>query len=163
MSLIENSNNYNFKNASQFTDKLNTLKQQLPAVLDDFEKYYVFYNMNPSNNEYHQMFDNIKNNLNSINSQSFIISNEVDKAINDVNTKLLSLNLLIAQEKKMNIELKAKLAIIKQKENSADIRILNYKQMYDIGYLKNWALFLSILIAGFAISKVSNNKISAPK
>jgi esterase/lipase len=162
MDLIKDSNNYNFKNASQFTDQLNSLKQQLPAVLDDFEKYYVFYNMNPSNNEYHQLFENIKNNLNSINSQSFIISNDVDKSINDVNTKLISLNLLIEQEKKTNRELETKLAIIKQKGNSADIRISNYKQMYDIGYLKNWALFLSIIIAGYAISKVSNNKISAP-
>jgi len=162
MGLIEDNYNYNFKNASQFTDKLNSLKQQLPAVLDDFEKYYVFYNMNPSNNEYQRLFENIKNNLNSINSQSFVISNDVDKSINDVNTKLSSINLLIEQEKKTNIELKAKLAIIKQKGNSADIRINNYKQMYDIGYLKNWALFLSILIAGYAISKVSSSKISVP-
>jgi esterase/lipase len=162
MDLIEDNYNYNFKNASQFTDQLNSLKQQLPAVLDDFEKYYVFYNMNSSNTEYQNMFENIKNNLNSINSKSFVISNDVDKSINDVNTKLSSLNLLIEQEKKTNKELEAKMAIIKQKGNSADIRISNFKQMYDIGYLKNWALFLSILIAGYAISKVSNNKIIVP-
>ena len=32
--------------------------------LDDFKKYYVFYNKNPEYNEYKSHFENIKNNLN---------------------------------------------------------------------------------------------------
>ena len=95
MELTKDIDNYKFKNASQFTDKINSLKQQLPAVLDDFEKYYVFYNMNPSNNEYKKLFENIKSNLDSINSQIFVISNDVDKAINDVNSNHNQNNLSI--------------------------------------------------------------------
>lgn len=163
MDLIQNNTNYNFPNVSQFTNKLNSLQQQLPAVLDDFEKYYVFYNMNPSNNEYQNMFDNIKNNLNSINSQIFILANSVDKEINNVNDKLVSINSLIQKEKANNIKLKTQLANTEKKGNGSDIRISNYKQIYDIGYLKNWALFLSIAAAGYAIFKVSANKITVPK
>ena len=163
MDLIQNNANYNFPNASQFTSQLNALQKQLPAVLDDFEKYYVFYNMNPANSEYQNMFENIKNNLNSINSQTFILANSVDKEIGNVNQKMVSLNSLIENEKEMNINLKKKFAAIKQEGNGADIRISNYKQIYDIGYLKNWALFLSTIAAGYAIYKVSSNKIHTVK
>jgi hypothetical protein len=160
MGLLEDETNYNFKSAQQFSDELKTLQQQLPPILDDFEKYYVFYNMNPSNNEYQQLFQNIKNNLDSINSKIFILSNNIEKEIDNINKKLLSLDMLIRKEKEKNIDLKIKLGIIKEKEDSADVMISDYKQRYDIGYVKNWAVFLSIIIAGFAISKVSSNKIS---
>lgn len=160
MGLLEDETKYNFKSAEQFTNELKILQEQLPPILDDFEKYYVFYNMNPSNNEYQQMFENIKKNLDTINSKMFMLSNSIEKETDDINKKLLSLDVLIQKEKKENIELKLKLGIIKEKEDSADIMISDYKQRYDIGYLKNWALFLSIIAAGFAISKVSSNKIS---
>lgn len=159
MELIQDDVKYNFKSISQFNDQLNLLQEQLPHILDDFEKYYVFYNMNPSNNEYQHMFENIKSNLNSINSKTFMVSNEVESEINNINQKLISLNSLIETEKETNKYLKEKLAIVKQEKNSADIRITNYKQIYDIGYLKNWALFLTIIVAGYSIYKVSTNKM----
>jgi hypothetical protein len=45
---------------SEFTNKLGTLQNQLPAILQDFQKYYVFYTKNPEYPEYQQMFQNIK-------------------------------------------------------------------------------------------------------
>ena len=153
-------NNYSFKNADTFSQELKVLQEQLPHILDDFEKYYVFYNMNSSNDEYKQMFENIKKNLDTINSKTFMLSNSIESETNNINKKLFSLNDLIKKEKKQNRQLKIKLGIIKEKENSADIMISNYKEMYDIVYLKNWALFLSIIVAGIAISKVSSNKVS---
>ena len=146
---------------TEFAKQLQALKEQLPSILDDFEKYYVFYNMNPANNEYQQMFENIKNNLDSVNSKTNGLSNNVDKLINNMNTKLSSLDVLIKNEKEKNKQLKLQLGTIEQKENSANILINNYKQLYDINYLNNWSLLLSIIVAGFAISKVSvsSNKI----
>jgi len=146
---------------TEFAKQLQALKEQLPSILDDFEKYYVFYNMNPANNEYQQMFENIKNNLDSVNSKTNELSNNVDKLINNMNTKLSSLDVLIKNEKEKNKQLKLQLGTIEQKENSANILINNYKQLYDINYLNNWSLLLSIIVAGFAISKVSvsSNKI----
>ena len=93
MELIEDETNYNFKSAQQFSNQLNLLQEQLPPILDDFEKYYVFYNMNPSNNEYQQMFENIKNNLDTINSKMFMLSNSIEKETDDINKKLLSLDM----------------------------------------------------------------------
>ena len=33
----------NFESSTKFTQKLETLKSQLPAILADFDKYYVFF------------------------------------------------------------------------------------------------------------------------
>jgi tRNA A37 methylthiotransferase MiaB len=41
-----------------FLSQINTLKEKLPSILDDFKKYYVFYNKNPEYSEYQQMFEN---------------------------------------------------------------------------------------------------------
>jgi hypothetical protein len=156
---MESNNNSNFTKPSYFSQQVTSLEEQLPAILDDFEKYYVFYNMNTGNNEYRQMFDNIKNNLNDVNSKFFTISNNIDGVINDTNQKMASLDILIQKEKEKNNKLRKKLGIIKQKDNSAEILINNYKQLYDINYLKNWSLFLSIIAAGFSLYRVSKNKI----
>ena len=123
--------------------KLNTLKQQLPAILDDFDKYYVFYNMNPSNNEYKQMFDNIKNNLNSINSQSFVISNDVDKAINDVNIKLLSIIIFILDQH-VNQDCHKECQNIYVIINVG--RKVNLITFHHLNYLKNMVLITVIFI-----------------
>lgn len=157
MGFIEDQLNINFKSGDDFSNQLKILKEQLPPILDDFEKYYVFYNMNSTNSEYQRLFENIKNNLNSINSKTFILSNEIESDINKVNKFMITLNELIQKEKGINNSLKTKLQKIKEKENSSNLMITNYKQMYDIGYLRNWGLVLSIIAAGFIISKVSKN------
>jgi len=146
--------------SSYFKQQLTSLEQQLPSILDDFEKYYIFYNMNPSNNEYQNLFENIKNNLNDVNTKIMNIGKGVDKSLDDLNSKLKSIDIHIQEEKTLNTKLKGKLGIIKQKENSSNILIDNYKQVYDMHYLQIWALFFSIIAASFAIIKISKNKIS---
>jgi hypothetical protein len=156
MALIDtqNSNLNNFDNPQQFIIKLKTLHQKLPHVLDDFIKYYIFYNKNPDYPEYSQMFENIKSNLNNINSTLFTLSNSVDVNINNLSTHLFTLNTAIKKEKIINRKLKHKLGILEQQMDSTDEMIDDYSQMYDERYLHNCALFLSILASGVAISVV---------
>ena len=104
----ENIDLSNYKSQDQFRESLQTLQQQLPAILEDFKKYYVFYNKNPEYDDYRQMFENIKANLNKINSDLFVLSNEVSSNTDDLNTRLFELDALIEQEKQKNIELKQK-------------------------------------------------------
>jgi Ca2+-binding EF-hand superfamily protein len=85
-----------------FLNNINVLKEQLPSILDDFKKYYVFYNKNPENNEYQQMFENIKTNLNSINSQLFMIKNNVQIETDKLNKNMINLNNLIQNDKKIS-------------------------------------------------------------
>lgn len=161
MPLIDNEDiTDNFKTPRVFKEKLQTLNQQLPAILDDFKKYYVFFNKNPEYPEYQNLFENIKGNLNKISSDLFILSNDIESSTNEINKKLFALNVLIQTEKERNLQLKLKLGIVEHKNNASTELISDYKNMYSEEYLRNWALFVSILITVGVISKINRNPVS---
>jgi hypothetical protein len=149
-----------FKTPGIFKEKLQTLNKQLPAILDDFKKYYVFFNKNPEYPEYQNSFENIKGNMNKLSSDLFMLSNDVQSSTDELNKKLFALNVLIQEEKKRNREIKLKLGIVEHKNSAATELIYDYKNMYSEEYLRNWALFVSILIIGTSISKISKNPVS---
>jgi hypothetical protein len=148
-----------FEEPYLFTQRLQTLNEQLPSILDDFKKYYVFYNRNPDYDEYISHFNSVKNNLNSVNSQMFTLSNDVQTNIDAINVILLNLNNSIGQMKTENSKTIKKLKGIKEKYNASDELIMDYKSMYEYNYLRNWGLLLSIFIAGFSISRAYKSKI----
>lgn len=149
--------NDNFKTPKIFTEQLETLNQQLPAILDDFKKYYIFFNKNPEYPEYQNAFDTIKGNMTKLSSDLFMLSNDVQSSTDELNKKLFALNVLIQKEKERNHELKLKLGIVEHKNNAATELISDYKNMYSEGYLRNWALFISIIIIGASISKIKTS------
>ena len=150
----ENIDLSNYKTPAQFTERLQTLQQQLPAILEDFTKYYVFYNKNPEYDEYKQMFENIRSNLNKINSDLFVLSNNVGSNIDDLNTKLVELNDLIEAEKEKNKMLKRKLGIMEHKSNTADEMISNFRDIYENEYVRNWGLLCCVVAGGFVIKNI---------
>ena len=135
-----------------FLSKINTLKEKLPSILDDFKKYYVFYNKNPEYDEYQQMFENIKSNLQNLNSELFMTSNNIEKDTENINDRLQKLNALIAKEKIKNRQLKRKLGIVEKEYNGSDELISDYKEIYNLGYLTNFALFYGVVLLGVVIS-----------
>lgn len=147
----------NFKTPGIFKEKLQTLNQQMPAILADFKKYYVFFNKNPEYPEYQNSFENIKGNMNKLSSDLFMLSNDVQASTDELNKKLFALNILIQKEKERNRKLKLKLGIVEHKNSAATELISDYKNMYSEEYLRNWALFVSILIIGVSISKINKN------
>lgn len=138
----------------KITRNLETLQSQLPAILEDFKKYFVFYNKNPEDTEYQQMFQNIKSNLNTLNSGLFKLSNDVESCINKINTSYSEIDDLIQLEKAKNKKLKIELGIVEQNNNASTELIYDYKNMYEYGYLRNWSMVFSILIVGFTIAKI---------
>lgn len=149
--LKQNDININFTKPEEYREKLDTLNNQITPILDDFIKYYLFYNKNPDYAEYQQMFENIKNNLNTINSELFILTNNVEGNLQDLNKRFLKLNELILIAKNKNHQLKQQLGIVEQKNNSATEMISNYNQLYDMSYAKNWGIFLSIILSCSAL------------
>jgi hypothetical protein len=135
-----------------FLSKINILKEKLPAILDDFKKYYVFYNKNPEYDEYQQMFENIKSNLQSINSDLFMTSNNIEKDTENINDRLQKLNALIEKEKIKNKQLKKRLGIVEKKYNGSDELISDYKEIYNLDYLTNFALFYGVVLLGVVLA-----------
>lgn len=136
-----------------FLSQINSLVEKLPFILDDFIKYYIFYNTNPEVDEYQQMFENIKGNLQKLNSELSTKSNNIDQSTTDINQKLLKINILIQKEKQKNKILKRKLGIIENQYDGSDELISNYKEMYNLHYLKNFALFIGIVVSCILLAK----------
>jgi peptidoglycan hydrolase CwlO-like protein len=151
----------NFPDSSKFRQKIATMNSQLPSMLDEFKKYYVFFNKNPDYPEYQQMFQNIQSNLNSMNADLFMLSNDVQSNTDAMNKTLFKLDILIKEERKRNRQLKSRLGIVEHKINASSELISDYMEMYDFGYLRNWALFLSILVVGGVISKIYRPPVAA--
>jgi hypothetical protein len=103
------------------------------------------------------MFDNIRNNLSSIGSQMFSLSNDIQMNTNTLNDRLVSLSSYIESEKKKNKILKTKMGIVEERNNASNELIDDYKNIYDEEYLRNWGLVLSILIAFFAVNHMYGN------
>ena len=135
-----------------FLSKINVLKEKLPSILDDFKKYYVFYNKNPEYGEYQQMFENIKGNLQNINSELFMTSNNIEKDTENINDRLQKINALIAKEKIKNRQLKKRLGIVEKKYNGSDELISDYKEIYNLDYLTNYALFYGVILLGVMLA-----------
>lgn len=143
----------NFTQPNSFLAKLKPFQEKLPSILEDFVKYYVFYNRNPEVNEYQQLFDNIKGNLQSLNSGLFVETNNIEKMTEIINEKLLELDKLINREKKMNRELKRRLGIVENTYNGSDEMITNFQDMYEYQYLTNFATLAGIIVLGTLLFK----------
>jgi hemoglobin-like flavoprotein len=143
-----------FTKPDLFTERVQTLQKQLPPILDDFNKYFVFYNKTPNYPEYENMFNNIKQNLNSLSSSLFMVSNDVDTNIDNITNVFKTLDVLINRERKRNRDLKRKLGIIESELISSKEMIYDFNEMYDDDYLRNWSLFLSTVVVGVGISKL---------
>lgn len=150
---LENNNNYldNITKTIEYKEKLDQLDNGINLLLEEFKKLYIITNMHPTNEEYQTLYQNSINNLASILSKLFSISNDVQVNIDNINKKLFELDFLIRQERDKNKELKIKLGFVENKSAAAYEMINDYKAIYDKRYLRNWSLLLSSIICIVAI------------
>ena len=166
MDLLDNYRKNNildtFPKPSIFLSQLNTIQSQLGPILDDFNKYFVFYNMNPQISENQQMYDNIKNNIHELYASLLTISTDIDTNVNQINNDYQELNKLIEILKQRNAILKRKLGIAEDTYDGSDTMISNYKDMYNLQYLKNFSLGLGLVFSLVLITKIFKGQNSNP-
>ena len=143
--------------ASTYKAQLQSLSEQMPAILEDFQEYYVLTNSTPSSIEYQNMYQTIVNNISNINSQAFIISNNIEKNIETINYTLNTLNANITIQKDENKNLKTQLGITDSTIDGSEKLIDEYKEMYNTTYLQNFNKIVGIIIAAYFIKKVFYN------
>jgi hypothetical protein len=142
---------------NEFKEKLVSIKAQANAILDEYIKNYKICcdnNPNTYTTVCASVFESIKGNLEEVGTKFFTLSNDIQKNIDIINTKYIELDELIKVEKQTNENLKDRLGMVKNANNASNEMIQNYKELYNLDYLKNWGLFLSILIAALTIKKI---------
>ena len=142
------------KNPTEIQRNMQVLREQLPVILDEFKSFFVLYNTYPESNENRQIFANIKSILTEVGAKSFSISNDIQANTNIINEKLICLNLAISKEKEKNRKLKIALGRVDDKNNASTELVSDYQRIYEMGYLRNFALFISIIVVFVIIKKM---------
>ena len=122
-----------------------SIKQQIPSVVDDFTKYYIFYNKNPEYDEYQRLYNNIKDNMDNLESQVKKTSQSIDQDTAKLNEILKTVNEKISKEKARNKQLRRRLGLAENESNGADEMVRDYTTVYDAGYTRNWSLVIGIV------------------
>ena len=137
-----------------YQNQLDILKSQMPQILNDFKKYYIFYNKNTSLNEYQQLYNNIKNTLQSLSSQIFVINNNIQSNTELINKELLVINKQLDSEKNKNTKFKNIFGILDSQYNASDEMINDYKINYNMYYLNNFGLIIGTIFSTLIIYKI---------
>jgi hypothetical protein len=90
-------------------------------------------------------------------------TNNIEKDTESINDRLQKINILIEKEKIKNRQLKRRLGIVEKKYNGSDELISDYKEIYNLDYLKNFALFYGIILLGLIMDLKFRGKPSIPK
>jgi len=140
--------------AKQFDEKINNTKTQFFSVLDDFKKYYVYYNKNPEVSEFQNYYINSKNQLQTMSKDMFLITNNIDKNIEFLDKEMGAIAVKLENEKNLNGELMKLLSNLENTQNGSEILIDDSKNSYNIQYYYNWEMFIGVLILSGMLVKL---------
>ena len=142
------------KQASQFNEQINNIKSQFFSALDDFTKYYVYYNKNPEVNEFQNYYANSKSQLQTMSKDLFLTTNNIDKNIEFLDNEMLYTSIKLEKQKKLHKELSELINNLQNTQNGSEILIDDSKTKYNLQYYKNVELFIGILIVSGLLTKI---------
>ena len=142
------------KQAKQFNEQINNIKSQFFSALDDFTKYYVYYNKNPEVNEFQNYYANSKSQLQTMSKDLFLTTNNIDKNIEELDNEMLKISIKLENEKKINKEMSELINNLQNTQNGSEILIDDSKTKYNTQYYKNVEIFIGILILSGLLTKL---------
>ena len=142
------------KQSKQFNEQINNIKSQFFSALDDFTKYYVYYNKNPEVNEFQNYYANSKGQLQTMSKDLFLTTNNIDKNIEVLDNEMMKISIKLENEKKLNKEMSELINNLQNTQNGSEILIDDSKTKYNIQYYKNVEIFIGILIISGLLTKL---------
>jgi len=129
-----------------YQEKLNTLTSTFLSALDDFKKYYVFTFKNPEVDEYQNFFLNSKSQLQNINKEVILVSNDIKKDIEKINFIVNKINIQLGNEKELNGEMLNLFNNLQNSNNGSSLLLEETTNIYNKQYLYNCEIALGIFI-----------------
>ena len=142
------------KQAKHFNEQINNIKSQFFSALDDFKKYYVYYNKNPEVNEFQNYYTNSKSQLQTMSKDLFLTTNNIDKNIEFLDNEMLQISIKLENEKKLNKEMTELINNLQDTQNGSEILIDDSKNKYNLQYYSNVEIFIGILILSGFLTKL---------
>lgn len=140
--------------AKLYDEKITSINGQFFSALEDFKKYYVYFNKNPEVDEFQNYYANSKSQLQTMGKEVGNITKSIDKQIEALNAQMSSISEKIAREKKLNEKRKEKLHHLENTQNGSEILVDDSKTAYNIQYVRNWEMFIGVLIVTGLIFKI---------
>lgn len=131
---------------SEFREKIKTLKSQFPAILSEYKKNYDLYSKdkndqtklsvyNTSNSQVAKCIRDMRGITDTLKAQNY-----------EFVAVISQLNSLIAKEQKKHIKLNGKMKKMNNVNNGSATLIGDYKENYNETNMRNWAMFIGILV-----------------
>ena len=149
--------------ANQFNEKINTIKSQFFSALDDFKKYYVYYNKNPEVNEFQNYYVNSKGQLQNMSRDLFLTTNNIDKNIEALDKQMSAISVQLDDEKKLNKEMMELIANLENTQNGSEVLIDDSKEKYNQQWTRNLEIFLGIVFVSVCLGKLFKSNTSVSK
>lgn len=148
--------------SKQFNEKINTIKSQFFSALDDFKKYYVFFNKNPEVNEFQNYYATSKGQLQTMSRELYLTTNNINKNIEELDIKVSTISIKLEEEEELYKKLTELLANLDNTRNGSEILIDDSKKIYNLQYYKNVELFIGIIIIVGLLSTLFKKNIPIP-
>ena len=133
-------------NTNIFGEKINNIKSQFFSALEDFKKYYVYYNKNPEVNEFQNYYANSKGQLQTMSRELFLTTNDIDRHIEILDEEMKHVAVKLEEEKKINEEMTRLFTNLQNTKNGSDILIDDSKEEYNKQYYANWEMIIGIFV-----------------
>lgn len=136
-----------------YDEKIDNLKSEFFSVLDDYKKYYVYYNKNPEVNEFQNYYSNSKNHLQTISKKLYSMTDEIKANIEKLDKEMLLVATNLEEEKDKNAKLTILYNNLDNTQNGSEILITDTKSEYNKQYYTNINFFIGILIISSLLVK----------
>ena len=130
----------------QNNEKIQSIKTQFFSALDDFKKYYVYYNKNPEVDEFQNYYANSKGQLQTMSKELFLTTNSIDKHIEILDNEMKDIAVKLEDEKKSNDKMEKMFINLQNTKNGSTILIEESKEEYNNQYYANWEMILGIFV-----------------
>ncbi len=132
--------------AKIYQEQINNKATSFLSALDDFKKYYVYYNKNPEVQEYNKNFTDSKEQLQTLSSDIFQITNTIQRKIEEKSKSMSGIEMKLQRQKALSQEQEKTINNLKSVQAGSSVMIDDSKTDYIFNYYKNLEIFIGILI-----------------
>lgn len=146
-------------NATKYTDSIQTAKSQLPALLTDYEKYYVMYHKNPEVDEFHNFFNDTKDQIASLNNTLHKTQFSLEKDIVQLEREMSNTTNQVKGERINYGKTVRNKNQLTNADNGAEQMAIDAQQQYDTQYRENVKMVVKLLlVTGLLVKCVKGSK-----
>jgi hypothetical protein len=139
---------------TDYSSKIQTLKDQFYPILTDYKQAFVNTNKYPDVGEYTNIYASSKTNFDTVLSEMFSVKIGIENDLVTLKDKLLNLGNKINYEKSLNTKLNKQYGQLSGDNNGSDVMLDDSKQLYQTQYVANVTLFIGIFLLTAVLYKV---------